>query len=212
MRGRFSPVPPPAPIEGSARPRPDHRLREASRPLRLHPGLRRGQTLTDRDHVDDVPGQASTSAVTTVPLRENADGRHPAGSSRSTKGLMNPAARRPIRVRTSRSRPSSSAASSDAGCAGTMRRDGRTRIGRVVQEARDPWQSGCCRRGDGIRVFAEEDVGPMRRNPTKHSIHLIAIRKRRPAADRRPRDRGRASRLSSSSPPRAWSYGSRSCG
>jgi hypothetical protein len=34
------------------------------RPSRLHPGPRRGHALTDRDRVDDVPGQASTSSAT----------------------------------------------------------------------------------------------------------------------------------------------------
>jgi hypothetical protein len=35
-----------------------------------------------------------------------------------------------------------------------------TRIGQVVQEARDPWQSGCFGEGTAIRIFAEGGYWP----------------------------------------------------
>ena len=41
--------------------------------------------------------------------------------------------------------------------AGAMRRDGRSRTGWRSREARDPWWMGCCRRGDGIRVFSKQE-------------------------------------------------------
>jgi hypothetical protein len=52
---------------------PDPRICRTPRSSRVAPTLRRGHTLTDRDRVDDVPGQPSTSAAATLPLPKNAD-------------------------------------------------------------------------------------------------------------------------------------------
>jgi hypothetical protein len=124
---------------------------DAPSPLTVgHPGLRHRHAFTDRDHVDDVPRQASASDATIVPHPKNADGRPLAGSNGSTKGLMHPAARR-LLLRSATGRRDGNhpvrQVSPKAAGAGGMGRDGRTRIGRVVQEARDPWRCGCRRRG-----------------------------------------------------------------
>jgi hypothetical protein len=53
--------------------------------------------------------------------------------------------------------------------AGWRARDVRLRIGRVVQEARDPWQSGGCRREDGHPRFLQGRIlAPRRESPSWH--------------------------------------------
>ena len=125
-------------------------------------GVRQRARFTDRDRVDDVPGQASASAVTIVPLRKNADGRPLAGSSRSTKGLMHPAARRLLlRSATGRrdgNHPVRRLLRSRA--CGRMRRDGRTRIRRVVHGGqRSLAERPLPARGRPSAFFAGEDIG-----------------------------------------------------
>jgi hypothetical protein len=100
-----------------------------------------GSGITACDRVDDVPGQASASAATILPLRKTRI-PSPRRKQQSTKGLMHlPSASGPrsavavASIQCSRF-PS---ASPKTGCAGAMRRDGRSRTGRVAYEARDPW-------------------------------------------------------------------------
>jgi len=150
------------------------------------PGLRRRHSLTDRDQVDDVPARSSASdaPICLYCLFEKTRMAVPAPAAADL-----PRARCILPLACFSSGPRSDVATAgiqDGGVpkairAGAMRRDGRTRIGRVVQEARDPWQIDRCRRGDGHPNFShDEDTGPTARMPVHARIHPIAIRRSRP--------------------------------
>ena len=98
------------------------------RPSLLHPGPRRGHTSTDRDRVDDVPGQTSTSAATILPVPKNRD-PVPAPAAAALPRIHAPCRSPRVRLRPSGSQPSGFAASHNAVRAEAMLRDGRSRTG-----------------------------------------------------------------------------------
>ena len=84
---------------------PIHAGAAEPRPSRLHPLHRRGHALTDRDRVDDVPRQTSTSAATILPVPKNRD-PVPAPAAAALPRIRGSAGRPPVRLRPSRAQPS----------------------------------------------------------------------------------------------------------
>jgi hypothetical protein len=93
--------------------------------------FRRGHIFTDRDRVDDVPGQASASAAIILPSRKNRD----AVPSPAAAGLPRTADTLPL----ASGPPPAVAIASIQLRTEAMRRDGRSRTGWVVQEDGVPW-------------------------------------------------------------------------
>jgi hypothetical protein len=135
------------------------------RPSRLHPTPRHGHASTDRDRVDDGPRQPSAFRGHHPACPEKPRSGPRAGSGRSTKDPVHPAARlRSASGRHGRSHPV--LRRPNAVPAEALRRDGRSRTGWVPREPRCPWWTGCSRRGDGIAVFSEGTMVARRRgNP-----------------------------------------------
>jgi hypothetical protein len=87
----------------------------------------------------------------------------------------------PVRLRPSRSRPSSFATSPNAVRAGAMRRDVRSRSGWLpARGTRSLVDRSLPAGGRHPHFFRSRMVAARRGSPPRHSIHLIAIRRRRP--------------------------------
>jgi hypothetical protein len=154
----------------------------------VHPGFRRGHALTDRDHVDDVPGPASASAASILLLEKT----RIAVPSPAATGLPRAWCMLPLAAFSSGPR-------SDIATAAI--RQGHSRRSRSCRNRCDAAagheSAESCRRpeilgrsvaaseGTASRFFAEEDTGPMGRESAKAQIHLIAICKSRPRLDGR---------------------------
>ena len=123
-----------SPSEGE---RLDSPIGRTARSSRVSPSLQHGHTLTDRDQVDDVPGLPSTSAATIRSVPKN---RIPSPRRQQPlyQGSLASCRSPPVRVRPSRSQPSGFATSPMR----PMRRNGRSRTGWLLHEARVPRLTG----------------------------------------------------------------------
>jgi hypothetical protein len=148
------------------------------------PPLRRGQTLTDRDQVDVVPSQTSTSAAATLPVPKNADAvPSPAASSLpGISGILPLAYGLPPAVATAtlpfRDLSQRRTCGSDAPRRPVADRTADARGTRPLVDQLLP------ARGRHPHLFRSRMAAARRGSPPRHSIYPIAIRRRRPCNDR----------------------------
>ena len=149
------------------------------RPSRLRPLHRRGHALTDRDRVDDVPGPASTSDATILPLPKNRD-PVPAPAAAALPRIRAPCRSPPVRLRSSRSQPSGFATSPTP----YVRKQCAATAGRGPDGCRRkhafPGRSVAPGEGTASRFFRRGTMMARRRGIRGAQIHLIAIGKSRP--------------------------------
>ena len=166
-----------------------------------HPGPRAGTVATERDQVDDVPRPSSTTPGHHRASSQKRGWPSPRRQRPIDQGPDASAARRlgpPVRVRTSRSPPSTVAASCNPNrrirCAtdvcGGMRRGGWTRIRRLAREAETLGRAAAAGAGTALRVVCGRRSGRRGTELRRARIHLIAIRPSRPWTAGRPSARG----------------------
>jgi hypothetical protein len=159
--------------------------RRTARHLAFPPPFRRGQTLTDRDQVDVVPGQTSRPAATILPIPKNADAvPSPAASSLPRISGILPLASgpRPAVTNTTlqfRDLSQPRTCGSDA-----PRRPVADRMDRAGNQ-RSLADRSLPARGRHPHFFTSRMAAARRGSPPRHRIHPIAIRRRRPGLEGR---------------------------
>jgi hypothetical protein len=152
---------------------------------------------TDRDQVDAVPRRHP--AVRPLSCFQKTRMPSPRRQQPIYQGPRASCDTRPVRDRPSRRIAPARTGLGEAANRESCDRDVWTRTGWMVQDTRDPWQRGRCRREDGIRVFWGEAEWWRRRwmSVLAHHPHDRAIGKSVPAPESRmKRQDGRTTRVS----------------